>query len=92
MVSRFRRARQVRHLCSSRPEVLQAPVPELEIGREIILVPRHQPHAAAAPDSQRTVAIELDFVFPIWTLGQFRDWEALHRFNESNLLFCGTLS
>jgi hypothetical protein len=51
---------------------------------EIILVPRHQPHAASALDS---VAIELDFVFPIRTLRQLRNRKALHRFDESSRLF-----
>jgi hypothetical protein len=44
-------------------------------------IPRHQPHAAIALDSQRLIAIEFDFVFPIPTLRQLRDWKTLHRFN-----------
>jgi hypothetical protein len=58
---------------------------------QVILVPRHQPHAATALDSQRPVAIEFDFVFPIRTLRQLRYRKALHRFDESNHLFCTAL-
>jgi hypothetical protein len=91
MVGRFRRARQVRHLCSSRPEALQALVPELEI--ELRDHSRSETSASLGPalDSQHPVAIELDFVFPIRTLRQLRDRKALHRFDESSRPFCTAL-
>ena len=54
---------------------------------EIILVSRHQPHAAAALDSKRSVTIQFDFVFPIRTFRQLRNSKALHGFDESSRVF-----
>jgi hypothetical protein len=75
----------VRKLC-------QSPRQNRKSTREIILVPRHQPHAALALDSQRPVAIEFDLVFLTRTLRQLRKWKTLHRFDESSRLFCMALS
>ena|ERR1700733_3478731 len=65
MVDRFRRARLVRHLCSSRAEAPQALAPKLESLGEIILVPRHKPYAAsqlegtALCSKNRAVSLEI---------------------------------
>src|SRR5260370_2144081 len=42
----------------------------------------HEPNAASAPDAERTVAVELDLIFPIRPLRQLRYGQALHRLDE----------
>ena len=91
MVDRLHRVLQFRHLRWSRPELCKRLCYNWKSSCEIILVPRHPPHAARALDSERPVAIEFDFVFPIRTLRQLRDSKALHRFDEPSRLFCTAL-
>src|ERR1700730_11949684 len=52
-------------------KVCKSPCQNRKSSCEIILVSRHQPHVAPALDSQRPVAIEFDFVFPIKPSGNF---------------------
>jgi hypothetical protein len=55
-VALFRRELQLRRLRWFRPEGLQEPRQYRKLSAEIVLVPRHQPHAATALNFQRPVA------------------------------------
>lgn len=47
----------------------------------------YEPNAALALDPERSIAIELDLVFPIRPLRQLRYSQALHRLDEASQMF-----